>query len=195
MKNMASKKKERVVLVDEIASTKWLHLKTATWIDKDGKEKKWDFVERTRKTPVVTMAIKAPDRRYVVISQFRPPVASIVYEFPAGLMDAGESPFKAAAREVKEETGYEITQANVLSTSRLNPKSAGLTNEAAYFIECKIGKVDKQDLKDSENIKVYLMTPEDVIDLGMSKKRVFISNDLWVYMVAKCKRKTCGTQE
>lgn len=38
--------------------------------------------------------------------QFRPPADKIVVEFPAGLVDAGESPEEAAVRELLEETGY-----------------------------------------------------------------------------------------
>jgi ADP-ribose pyrophosphatase len=38
--------------------------------------------------------------------QFRPPVASVTIEVPAGLIDAGETAEEAAVRELKEETGY-----------------------------------------------------------------------------------------
>jgi ADP-ribose pyrophosphatase len=38
--------------------------------------------------------------------QFRPPVAKVCIEIPAGLVDAGESPEVCAVRELKEETGY-----------------------------------------------------------------------------------------
>ena len=38
--------------------------------------------------------------------QFRPPVGKVCIEFPAGLIDEGETPEMAAVRELKEETGY-----------------------------------------------------------------------------------------
>ena len=44
--------------------------------------------------------------RTVLITQYRPPVDAYVVEFPAGLIDAGESAEIAALRELKEETGY-----------------------------------------------------------------------------------------
>lgn len=38
--------------------------------------------------------------------QFRAPAEKVVIEFPAGLVDEGETPEQAALRELKEETGY-----------------------------------------------------------------------------------------
>jgi ADP-ribose pyrophosphatase len=42
----------------------------------------------------------------VLQKQFRPPLDSVVIEFPAGLVDEGETAEQAAIRELKEETGY-----------------------------------------------------------------------------------------
>ena len=46
------------------------------------------------------------DGRLVVERQFRYPLGRVVLEFPAGKLDAGESPLQCAIRELVEETGY-----------------------------------------------------------------------------------------
>jgi ADP-ribose pyrophosphatase len=44
---------------------------------------------------------------------------------PAGLVDANETPEEAALRELKEETGYEATAADVTDTSILQVSDPG----------------------------------------------------------------------
>lgn len=42
----------------------------------------------------------------ILVEQFRPPVRQATIEFPAGLIDANETPAEAALRELREETGF-----------------------------------------------------------------------------------------
>jgi ADP-ribose pyrophosphatase len=50
------------------------------------------------------------DGRLVVERQWRHPLARVMLEFPAGKLDAGESPWQCAVRELVEETGYRATE-------------------------------------------------------------------------------------
>ena len=43
----------------------------------------------------------------LIVLQYRPPVDAMCVEFPAGMVDEGETSEKAALRELREETGYE----------------------------------------------------------------------------------------
>ena len=59
---------------------------------------------------VVIYGVYGPQRdRVVLIRQYRYPVGGYVYEFPAGLVEAGEDAAAAALREIYEETGLELT--------------------------------------------------------------------------------------
>jgi len=62
----------------------------------------------------------------VIIEQYRPPVGKFVVELPAGLIDDGETPEKAAIRELREETGYEAE--GVLDSSSVVVNDPGMTN-------------------------------------------------------------------
>ncbi len=54
------------------------------------------------------------ENKVILILQYRIPVTSWVLECPAGQIDASESPSEAAVRELREETGYPINQADLV---------------------------------------------------------------------------------
>jgi ADP-ribose pyrophosphatase len=55
-----------------------------------------------------------PDGRVVLIRQYRHAARAFLWELVAGRMDEGESPRKAAARELIEETGYRARRFRLL---------------------------------------------------------------------------------
>ena len=46
-------------------------------------------------------------KRVLLVKQYRLPAQSYLWELPAGRLDEGETPLKAAKRELREETGYQ----------------------------------------------------------------------------------------
>jgi len=62
-------------------------------------------VEIVHHAPSVVLVPIESDGRVVIIKQYRAPLDRTTWEFPAGRVDAGESPEDAARRECEEEIG------------------------------------------------------------------------------------------
>jgi ADP-ribose pyrophosphatase len=97
--------------------------KLVTLVVADGKE-------IVRHPPAV--AIVAVDRReqVVLVRQERPAVGGTVLEIPAGVLEAGERPVRAARRELKEETGLHRGEWAELAAIVTSP---GFTDERIHL--------------------------------------------------------------
>jgi 8-oxo-dGTP pyrophosphatase MutT (NUDIX family) len=61
------------------------------------------------------------DEEVVMIEQYRHGSEDVTLEIPGGMVDEGESPIEAAARELVEETGYASNEIVALGRTRPNP--------------------------------------------------------------------------
>jgi 8-oxo-dGTP pyrophosphatase MutT (NUDIX family) len=83
------------------------------------------------------------DDELVMVRQYRHGNDEITLEIPGGIVDAGESPAQAAARELLEETGYRGSEPVPLGTVNPNPALFGngchtfLIREAARVAEIR----------------------------------------------------------
>ena len=76
------------------------------------------------------IAAVTEDKRMVMVRQYRKPAERAVLEVPAGKIDPGEDPKQTAARELKEETGYEAEKIEFLTSFY---PTVGYSNEQLYL--------------------------------------------------------------
>ncbi len=77
----------------------------------DGRRAGFEIVRHSGGAAVLPLMA---DDSVLLIRQFRPAVGAMVYEIPAGRLEAGESASECARRELIEEAGYAAAQLAVL---------------------------------------------------------------------------------
>ena len=112
--------------IRKLTKQKWLNLFVAEYTH-DHHQGKWIYASRKLKqyskddaseaviiVPVLKQ--KGKPNRLIAIKEFRVPLGCYTYGFPAGLVDPGETVESTIMREMIEETGYEVSKINKVTT-------------------------------------------------------------------------------
>ena len=103
--------------------------------------------------------------RFIMVQQYRHGSNSVTREFPAGLIDHGETAEQAALRELLEETGSHAGRMTCLG--RVSPNSAFMTNRSNFFLVEDLKAVQGQCLDANEQLDVLTVPVSEAIsDMG-----------------------------
>ena len=100
----------------------------------------------------------------VLVRQYRHGVQKVIWELPGGSVDEGESPLKAAKRELMEETGF--TSDTFIEVGHGSPIPAIFTNTLYYFLALEVEQRGEQSAWDSENIEISLIPLDEVVAMA-----------------------------
>ncbi|MDR0588398.1 MAG: NUDIX hydrolase [Burkholderiales bacterium] len=99
------------------------------------------------------------DGKLLLEQQYRYPIQRIIIEFPAGKIDAGESPLAAAQRELTEETGWVAQSWDFLGS--ISPVPA-YSDEWIHCFAAEHMTRQHTRLDEDEAIVCIALTPEEV---------------------------------
>jgi ADP-ribose pyrophosphatase len=102
------------------------------------------------------------DGKILFVRQFRYAYGEPVLELPAGKLEAGEDPFSAGCRELREETGM---TASVYYDLGEDYPSPGYTNEIIHLYAAEGLSEVGQDLDDDEFLNVEAYTLDEALDM------------------------------
>jgi ADP-ribose pyrophosphatase len=161
--------------VEKLTSERWVNLFAADY-EHNGHAGRWVFASR-RQSPhagghpgdavLIVPILRNPGEppRLVLVREFRVPVGDHVIGLPAGLIEDGEAVEDSIRREIREETGFEVTAVKRITQPLYS--SGGLTDEAVAlaFIDVRGDAGSAQALEASEDIEVLLLDYEQACRL------------------------------
>ncbi len=148
-------------------SGRWLALKENICVTREGREVRWECVERKNsKSVVVVVPRLMPSERFVLIKQYRPALENFIIGFPAGIAGTGDIK-REALKELYEETGYTGGAVRISPPLKLNP---GTINDTVYVANIDIDEIapenenPPQHLEDCEVIEVIIKKKDELKD-------------------------------
>jgi len=131
----------------------WRGIVQKTFELPNGKMATFDVVQMNDFVSIIAFT---KNREAILVKQYRPGAEMMMTSFPEGMIEQGESPKLAAARELLEETGYQASKFVLLKKFR----AAYNTQVQTCLLAVDCEKVANQQLDTTEFIEVFLLPIE-----------------------------------
>ena len=127
----------------------------------DGSVKTFSVLDTSDWAIVIPILETERGKEFVMVRQWRHGARELSVEFPGGVLEKGESPEEAAARELLEETGYFAK--TIVKLGAFNPNPAIMSNKVHFFLATDLAPPAGQDLDEDEYVEVLALPQEEVL--------------------------------
>ena len=170
---------------------RFLSYYVASYLNKDKEIKEYEFISRDpnltkekfgKNLPAGVGLVPLSENKDKVLLQaeFRLATNRFVYNFPAGLIDKGETVEEAAKRELKEETGLDLVRIEAV----LPPSyaSQGTSDELMQLVICTCKGEIKESIFADEEIIAKWYTKEEIKALFDQGAYMSVRTQMFLYM-------------
>lgn len=117
-----------------------------------------DYIVMDAKDWVVVIPVNGEN--FLMVRQWRHGEKALSIEFPGGVIENGEAPEIAAARELKEETGF--TAGKLIPLGTMNPNPALFSNHVHAYAAFDLHDSGSQHLDDDEFVNYMEISKKEV---------------------------------
>ena len=169
---------------ETIVKDEWIDFRKSAYLFPDGHVYE-PYYTYSRRDYVVIVATDE-EGRLICVRQFRQGIKAVTTEFVAGGLEPGEEPLDAARRELREETGYESDDWQVLM--RL-PSDATISDNYATIVTARnCRRAHSQDLDAMEFLRVETLREDEIEDLisgGQFQQAMHVM--AWLLFLRECR--------
>ncbi len=165
--------------IQKIHQGKYITRYDITYETENGNPKNYEIVSRNpnlhnendlhdNKADAVVMIIHDKTGEKILLNyEYRMAVSEWIYNFPAGLMDEGETVAMSAERELREETGLQLVE--ITEEWQASYSAVGFSNEkTVVIVGTAEGTIQPSD-SDMEEIVAHWYTKEEIRQLLRNK--------------------------
>ena len=132
---------------------------------------------------------------FVLVRQWRHGEGNLTTEFPAGVVEPGETPEQTAKRELLEETGFRAGKLTLLGTCSANP--ALFRNHVHCYLAEELVPTGEQRLDGDELLRYLLVPVEEAISSFGSREysHAYMGTALAFYLRRRTEKVAADAEE
>jgi len=148
----------KLLSAEEVRKDEWIDFRSGKYELPNGKVISPFYTYRKCNFAVIVAVTE--EGEYLCVRQYRPGVEKVLTEFPAGAVEPGEDPEKAARRELKEETGFESE--DWVRLGKIAPNATIADNMAYCYLARDCRKAGERHLDETECVDMLLLTKKQI---------------------------------
>lgn len=161
----------QLIKLEKVKDGKYLKNYELTYLNKAGKEKKYEIVSRRELNSVEDIGKKASGLsiaalngdRLLLLREFRMGINKSIYNLCAGMMDEEETIEECAARELYEETGLKVKK--IIDILPASYAAVAISDTMTHIVFAQVEGSFQDNTSENEKIEAGFYTREEVADL------------------------------